>query len=82
MSGAFSRGDFNDEAPCSFGRLCGFAGHASAQHRSSRITFDVGGKFDKSFNEAAYNGAEAFKKKTGIAYRDFEIQNDAPARAA
>jgi basic membrane protein A len=46
------------------------------------ITFDVGGKFDKSFNEAAYNGAEAFKKKTGIAYRDFEIQNDAQREQA
>ena len=30
------------------------------------VTFDVGGKFDKSFNEASYNGAEAFKKKTGM----------------
>jgi basic membrane protein A len=37
------------------------------------IIFDLGGKFDKSFNEAAYNGAEKFKKETGIAYRDFEI---------
>lgn len=46
------------------------------------ITFDVGGKFDKSFNEAAYNGAEAFKKKTGIAYREFEIQNDAQREQA
>jgi basic membrane protein A len=46
------------------------------------ITFDVGGKFDKSFNEAAYNGAEAFKKRTGIAYREFEIQNDAQREQA
>ncbi|MGN6583203.1 MAG: BMP family lipoprotein [Rhizobiaceae bacterium] len=40
------------------------------------IIYDLGGKFDKSFNEAAYHGAEKFKKDTGIAYRDFEIQND------
>ncbi|MCA0399844.1 MAG: BMP family ABC transporter substrate-binding protein [Proteobacteria bacterium] len=46
------------------------------------VTFDVGGKFDKSFNEAAYHGAEAFKKKTGIAYREFEIQNDAQREQA
>ena len=26
------------------------------------LIFDLGGKFDKSFNEAAYNGAEKFKK--------------------
>ena len=32
------------------------------------LLFDMGGKFDKSFNEAAYQGAEAFKKKTGIEY--------------
>jgi len=46
------------------------------------VTFDVGGKFDKSFNEASYNGAEAFKKKTGIAYREFEVQNDAQREQA
>ncbi len=41
------------------------------------ILFDMGGKFDKSFNEAAYNGAERFKKESGIAYREFEITNEA-----
>lgn len=40
------------------------------------IIYDLGGKFDKSFNEAAFHGAEKFKKDTGISYRDFEIQND------
>jgi basic membrane protein A len=40
------------------------------------VIYDMGGKFDKSFNEAAHNGAEKFKKETGIAYRDFEISND------
>ena len=37
----------------------------------------MGGKNDKSFNEAAYNGAEAYKDETGNDYREFEIQNDA-----
>ncbi len=46
------------------------------------ILYDLGGKFDKSFNEAAYAGAEKFKKDTGIAYRDFEIQNDAQREQA
>ena len=45
------------------------------------VVYDLGGKFDKSFNEASYNGAEKFKKETGIDYREFEIQNDAAARA-
>ena len=40
------------------------------------VIFDMGGKFDKSFNEAAYVGAERFKKDTGIAYREFEVTNE------
>ena len=46
------------------------------------LIFDLGGKFDKSFNEAAYNGAEKFKTETGIEYRDFEIANDAQREQA
>ncbi len=40
------------------------------------IVFDMGGKFDKSFNEAAYNGIERWKKETGKSYLDFEIANE------
>ena len=40
------------------------------------VLFDLGGKFDKSFNESVHNGAEAFTKSTGIAVRDFEPHND------
>lgn len=58
-----------------------FFSTAQAQIKPA-ILFDVGGKFDKSFNEASYVGAEAFKKKTGIAYREFEIQNDAQREQA
>ena len=39
------------------------------------VIFDMGGKFDKSFNEAAYMGAEAWKKETSKAYLEFEINN-------
>ena len=39
------------------------------------VIFDMGGKFDKSFNEAAYNGAEAWKKESGKPYLEFEISN-------
>ena len=46
------------------------------------IIYDLGGKFDKSFNEAAFNGAEKFKTETGVDYRDFEIQNDAQREQA
>ena len=40
------------------------------------LIYDIGGKFDKSFNEGAFHGAEKFKEDTGIDFRDFEIQND------
>ena len=49
---------------------------ARAQDFSPAVVFDQGGKFDKSFNEAAYNGAERFKKETGTAYREFEVTNE------
>ncbi len=57
-------------------------GAATAQEFSPAIVFDMGGKFDKSFNEAAYTGAERFKKETGIVYRDFEVTNEAQREQA
>ena len=41
------------------------------------VIYDLGGKFDKSFNEGVFNGATRFKKDTGIDFRDLEIQNEA-----
>jgi basic membrane protein A and related proteins len=52
------------------------AAPAAADDFKPAVVFDTGGKFDKSFNEAAYNGAEMFKKETGIGYAEFEITND------
>ncbi len=46
------------------------------------IVYDMGGKFDKSFNEAAYAGAERWKKDTGKPYLDFEIANEAQREQA
>ncbi|RYE44984.1 MAG: BMP family ABC transporter substrate-binding protein [Hyphomicrobiales bacterium] len=46
------------------------------------VIYDLGGKFDKSFNEAAYNGAEAWKKETGGSFTDLELQNDAQREQA
>src|SRR5215468_3987398 len=53
-----------------------FALPAAADSFKPAVIFDTGGKFDKSFNEAAYNGAEKFKKETGIKYSEFEITNE------
>ncbi len=49
---------------------------ATAADKTPAVVYDLGGKFDKSFNESAYTGAEKYKADTGVAYRDFEIQND------
>jgi basic membrane protein A and related proteins len=46
------------------------------------IIYDLGGKFDKSFNESAYNGAERWKADSGGTYIDLELQNDAQREQA
>jgi basic membrane protein A and related proteins len=46
------------------------------------IVYDKGGKFDKSFNEGVFAGAEKFKAETKIEFRDFEPQNDAQIEQA
>ena len=60
--------------------LVGLAADARAQSAAATerpfvpaVVFDIGGKFDKSFNEAAYDGAERFRHDTGITYREFEV---------
>lgn len=58
------------------------SGSALAQEFVPAVIFDMGGKFDKSFNEAAYNGAERYKKETGIQYREFEITNESQREQA
>jgi basic membrane protein A len=40
------------------------------------VVYDMGGKFDKSFNEGIYNGVEKFSKETGIKYQEFEVTNE------
>ena len=41
-----------------------------------------GGKNDKSFNEATFNGAEQYKKETGGSYGEFQISADAQREQA
>ena len=53
--------------------LAGAAGLAAAE---PAVVYDMGGKFDKSFNEAAFRGAERFKKDTGTNFMEFEIANE------
>ncbi|WP_367281164.1 BMP family protein [Sneathiella sp.] len=49
------------------------SGLAVADDFKPAIVFDMGGKSDKSFNEAAFNGVEKFKKDTGVDYLEFEV---------
>ncbi|KNZ31059.1 MAG: membrane protein [Methylibium sp. NZG] len=46
------------------------------------VVYDMGGKFDKSFNEAAYNGIERWKKETGKPYLEFEVSNESQREQA
>jgi len=46
------------------------------------LIFDLGGKFDKSFNEAAYHGAERWKAETGGSYKELEMQSEAQREQA
>jgi basic membrane protein A len=62
--------------------LAMMAGAAFAEDAKPAIVFDIGGKFDKSFNESMFNGAEKFKTESGVAYGEFEIANEAQREQA
>lgn len=40
------------------------------------VVFDMGGKFDKSFNEGVWNGVKKFTEETGIEVMEFEVTNE------
>ena len=46
------------------------------------LIYDLGGKFDKSFNEAAYNGAKRWVEETGGSYKELEMQSEAQREQA
>lgn len=46
------------------------------------LIFDLGGKFDKSFNEAAYTGAKRWADETGGSYKELEMQSEAQREQA
>ena len=50
---------------------------AAAKDFSPAIVYDFGGKFDRSFNQSASEGAARFTKETGQTVREFEITNAA-----
>ena len=59
-----------------------FLALSSAAYADPAIIFDLGGKFDKSFNEAAFNGAERWAAETGGTYKELEMQDEAQREQA
>ena len=55
------------------------AGTAFADGHASQpgLIIDLGGKFDKSFNESAFNGAQRWVEETGGEYMETELANEA-----
>jgi basic membrane protein A len=50
---------------------------AGATLAEPALMYDMGGKFDKSFNEAAYNGAKRWAEETGNSYQEIEVTAEA-----
>ena len=55
---------------------------AGIAYADPAIIFDLGGKFDKSFNEAAFNGAQRWAKETGGTFKELEMQSEAQREQA
>ena len=57
--------------------LAAGSGLAQEQDFVPAVVFDMGGKFDRSFNQGIYNGIEEFRGETDIDYLEFEVTNEA-----
>ncbi|MDF1619742.1 BMP family lipoprotein [Pseudothioclava nitratireducens] len=55
---------------------------AGAALADPALIYDLGGKFDKSFNEAAYGGAMRWVEETGGSYKELEMQSEAQREQA
>ena len=55
---------------------------AGAAMAEPALIFDLGGKFDKSFNEAAFAGAQRWAEETGESFREIELQSEAQREQA
>lgn len=64
------------------GATAALALSAGAALAEPALIFDLGGKFDKSFNEAAFNGATRWAEETGNTFRDIELQSEAQREQA
>ena len=64
------------------GATAALALSAGAALADPALIYDLGGKFDKSFNEAAFNGAQRWATETGGSYRELEMQSEAQREQA
>ena len=64
------------------GATAALALSAGAALADPALIFDLGGKFDKSFNESAHNGATRWAEETGNSYAEVELQSDAQREQA
>ena len=64
------------------GAAAALALSAGAALAEPALIFDLGGKFDKSFNEAAFTGAQRWAEETGGTFRDIELQSEAQREQA
>jgi basic membrane protein A len=64
------------------GSAAAVASSATAASADPAIIFDLGGKFDKSFNESAFTGAQRWADETGGSFREIELQNEAQREQA
>ncbi|MEL6477808.1 MAG: BMP family ABC transporter substrate-binding protein [Pseudomonadota bacterium] len=55
---------------------------AQAAEFKPAVVFDMGGKFDKSFNEGVWNGVKRFTEETGVEVMEFEVTNEAQREQA
>ena len=55
---------------------------STAAYAEPAIIYDMGGKFDKSFNEAAFMGAQKWAGESGGSFAEFEMQNEAQREQA
>ncbi|WP_332848368.1 BMP family lipoprotein [Massilia sp. S19_KUP03_FR1] len=66
-------------ALCVTGAVVSTAAAAPIAAPKLAIVYDAGGKFDKSFNQSASEGAMRFKKETNISYIEAQASSDTQA---
>lgn len=62
--------------------FAGIASIANAAEFKPAVIYDMGGKFDSSFNEGVYNGIKRFTDETGVEVMEFEVTNEAQRQQA